>query len=71
VAALAAGCNYFLTKPVSLDWLNSEIIEWGSIKALQMFSDNKPDLLKSVSAGQASLLLAQNIACGSLQVAYA
>lgn len=59
VAALAAGCNDFLTKPVSLDWLNSKIIEWGSIKALQMF-DNRPDFMKSVSAGQA--VQAQNIA---------
>ena len=60
VAALAAGCNDFLTKPVSLDWLNSKIIEWGSIKALQMFADNRPDFIKSVSAGQA--VQAQNIA---------
>ncbi|KAN0140034.1 hypothetical protein V8E53_001930 [Lactarius tabidus] len=60
VAALAAGCNDFLTKPVSLDWLNSKIIEWGSIKALQMFADNRPDFMKSVSAGQA--VQAQNIA---------
>ncbi|KAF8271736.1 hypothetical protein EI94DRAFT_1567749 [Lactarius quietus] len=60
VAALAAGCNDFLTKPVSLDWLNSKIIEWGSIKALQMFADNRPDFMKSVSAGQTAQ--AQNIA---------
>ena len=60
VAALAAGCNDFLTKPVSLDWLNSKIIEWGSIKALQMFADNRPDFMKSVSAGQ--VVQAQNIA---------
>ena len=60
VAALGAGCNDFLTKPVSLDWLNSKIIEWGSIKALQMFADNRPDFMKSVSAGQT--VQAQNIA---------
>ncbi|KAH9045723.1 hypothetical protein EDB85DRAFT_1908105 [Lactarius pseudohatsudake] len=60
VAALAAGCNDFLTKPVSLDWLNSKIIEWGSIKALQMFADDRPDFIKSVSAGQT--VQAQNIA---------
>ncbi|KAH9077491.1 hypothetical protein EDB83DRAFT_2350313 [Lactarius deliciosus] len=60
VAALAAGCNDFLTKPVSLDWLNSKIIEWGSIKALQMFADNRPDFIKSVSAGQT--VQAQNVA---------
>ncbi|KAI0254238.1 hypothetical protein BJV78DRAFT_63080 [Lactifluus subvellereus] len=60
VAALGAGCNDFLTKPVSLEWLNSKIIEWGSIKALQMFADNRPDFVKSVTAGQAAQ--AQNIA---------
>ena len=60
VAALAAGCNDFLTKPVSLEWLNNKIIEWGSIKALQMFADCRPDFVKSVSAGQA--VQAQNIA---------
>ena len=60
VAALAAGCNDFLTKPVSLEWLNNKIIEWGSIKALQMFADSRPDFVKSVSAGQAAQ--AQNIA---------
>ena len=60
VAALAAGCNDFLTKPVSLEWLNSKIIEWGSIKALQMFADCRPDFVKSVSAGQT--VQAQNIA---------
>ncbi|KAG9001225.1 ssk1 response regulator receiver [Tulasnella sp. JGI-2019a] len=39
VEALAAGCNDFLTKPISMDWLNSKIIEWGSIKVLEMFQD--------------------------------
>ncbi|KAF8883424.1 hypothetical protein BD779DRAFT_1539884 [Infundibulicybe gibba] len=43
VAALAAGCNDFLTKPVNLLWLNSKIIEWGSIKALQMWADPRPE----------------------------
>ena len=60
VAALAAGCNDFLTKPVSLEWLNNKIIEWGSIKALQMFADSRPDFVRSVSAGQA--VQAQNVA---------
>lgn len=52
VAALAAGCNDFLTKPVSLEWLNSKIIEWGSIKALQMWADIRPEVVKSISSGQ-------------------
>ena len=52
VAALAAGCNDFLTKPVSLIWLNNKITEWGSIKALQMWGDVRPDVVKSVSSGQ-------------------
>lgn len=39
VEALAAGCNDFLTKPVSMTWLNTKIIEWGSIKVLEMFQD--------------------------------
>lgn len=53
VAALAAGCNDFLTKPVSLLWLNNKIIEWGSIKALQMWADIRPDALVSIQNGQA------------------
>jgi osomolarity two-component system response regulator SSK1 len=60
VAALAAGCNDFLTKPVSLHWLNSKIIEWGSIKALQMWADIRPDVVKSFSNDQAAQ--AQNVA---------
>jgi osomolarity two-component system response regulator SSK1 len=32
VNALAAGCNDFLTKPVSLKWLESKIIEWGCMQ---------------------------------------
>ncbi|WWC69442.1 uncharacterized protein I206_103381 [Kwoniella pini CBS 10737] len=34
VAALAAGCNDFLTKPVSLKWLDKKIVEWGCMQAL-------------------------------------
>ena len=52
VAALAAGCNDFLTKPVSLEWLNSKIIEWGSIKALQMWADIRPEVVKGLTSGQ-------------------
>lgn len=32
VSALAAGCNDFLTKPVSLKWLEKKIVEWGSMQ---------------------------------------
>lgn len=52
VAALAAGCNDFLTKPVSLEWLNNKIIEWGSIKALQMWADLRPEVVKTISTEQ-------------------
>jgi osomolarity two-component system response regulator SSK1 len=52
VAALAAGCNDFLTKPVSLLWLNNKIIEWGSIKALQMWADIRPEAVRSMVSGQ-------------------
>lgn len=34
VAALAAGCNDFLTKPVTLVWLEKKIIEWGEFVRL-------------------------------------
>ncbi|KJA21658.1 hypothetical protein HYPSUDRAFT_140380 [Hypholoma sublateritium FD-334 SS-4] len=54
VAALAAGCNDFLTKPVSLLWLNNKIIEWGSIKALQMWADIRPDAVETMQSGQAA-----------------
>src|ERR1700722_12353224 len=54
VAALAAGCNDFLTKPVSLIWLNNKITEWGSIKALQMWGDVRPEVVKSISTEQAA-----------------
>jgi osomolarity two-component system response regulator SSK1 len=54
VNALAAGCNDFLTKPVSLLWLNNKIIEWGSIKALQMWADIRPEAMRKLSRGQAA-----------------
>lgn len=34
VAALAAGCNDFLNKPVDLRWLERKVIEWGSMQYL-------------------------------------
>jgi len=50
VNALAAGCNDFLTKPVHLHWLDKKIIEWGSIKALQMWAN--PDQSRDIQKGQ-------------------
>ncbi|KAM0746617.1 hypothetical protein T439DRAFT_329724 [Meredithblackwellia eburnea MCA 4105] len=38
VSALAAGCNDFLTKPVSLLWLQQKLLEWGSMAYLSGFS---------------------------------
>ncbi|MCJ1307968.1 ssk1 response regulator receiver [Agyrium rufum] len=32
--ALAAGCNDFLTKPVSFVWLERKVMEWGCMQAL-------------------------------------
>jgi osomolarity two-component system response regulator SSK1 len=46
VVALAAGCNDFLTKPVSLKWLEKKIIEWGCMQAsLLSLSDHENDRL--------------------------
>jgi len=52
VAALAAGCNDFLTKPVTNSWLNDKIIEWGSIKALQMWAELRPEMARNISNDQ-------------------
>jgi CheY-like chemotaxis protein len=41
--ALAAGCNDFLTKPVSLVWLEKKIVEWGSMQALIDFASDVMD----------------------------
>ena len=60
VAALAAGCNNFLTKPVDLLQLYNKIFEWGSIKTLHMLADIRPDAMKSMASGQAAQ--ARNIA---------
>lgn len=34
VAALAAGCNDFLNKPVNMRWLERKVTEWGSMQYL-------------------------------------
>jgi len=44
VAALAAGCNDFLNKPVNLRWLERKVIEWGSMQYLIGFRDINDDL---------------------------
>lgn len=44
VAALAAGCNDFLNKPVNLRWLERKVIEWGSMQYLIGFRDISDDL---------------------------
>jgi CheY-like chemotaxis protein len=41
VNALAAGCNDFLTKPVSLVWLNQKLVEWGSMAYLSGFGTRR------------------------------
>lgn len=52
VEALAAGCNDFLNKPVSLPWLNQKILEWGSMMYL-MYSGLSTDDVRSVQANAA------------------
>ena len=47
VNALAAGCNDFLTKPVSLQWLNQKLVEWGSMAYLSGFSRKRRATLMS------------------------
>ncbi|SPO20804.1 related to SSK1 - two-component signal transducer [Ustilago trichophora] len=51
VEALAAGCNDFLNKPVSLPWLNQKILEWGSMMYL-MYSGLSLDEVHSSSDAQ-------------------
>ncbi|ORY91460.1 hypothetical protein BCR35DRAFT_323290 [Leucosporidium creatinivorum] len=55
VSALAAGCNDFLTKPVSLQWLQQKLLEWGSMAYLSGFSlmrsgNDSPSSAPSISA---------------------
>ena len=40
--ALAAGCNDFLTKPVSFVWLERKTVEWGCMQALIRFKARLP-----------------------------
>jgi osomolarity two-component system response regulator SSK1 len=59
-AALSAGCNDFLSKPVSLPWLNNKIVEWGSMKELQMWADLRPALHRMITERQEAM--AKNVA---------
>jgi osomolarity two-component system, response regulator SSK1 len=55
VNALAAGCNDFLTKPVSLNWLENKIIEWGCMQV--SWSPLFSDLHRSLSSFHNSIPL--------------
>ncbi|KAK4055583.1 Two-component response regulator SSK1p [Microbotryomycetes sp. JL201] len=54
VKALAAGCNDFLTKPVSLPWLQQKLLEWGSMAYLSGFSSPRSDTIPPASDKTAS-----------------
>ncbi|KAK4057909.1 Two-component response regulator SSK1p [Microbotryomycetes sp. JL221] len=54
VKALAAGCNDFLTKPVSLPWLQQKLLEWGSMAYLSGFSSPRSELTSPESGRSAS-----------------
>lgn len=56
VTALAAGCNDFLTKPVSLQWLNQKLVEWGSMAYLSGFSHKR----RNTSASTTPFVLSPN-----------
>ncbi|GAC95676.1 hypothetical protein PHSY_003252 [Pseudozyma hubeiensis SY62] len=51
VEALAAGCNDFLNKPVSLPWLNQKILEWGSMMYLMYSGLSSDDVHLGVHHG--------------------
>ncbi|GAA96746.1 uncharacterized protein L969DRAFT_97095 [Mixia osmundae IAM 14324] len=56
IAALTAGCNDFLTKPVSLPWLQKKLLEWGSMQILSGFSRRmSPEPLKTPGLGFGTL----------------
>ncbi|KAI8647301.1 hypothetical protein BD408DRAFT_408956 [Parasitella parasitica] len=66
-AALAAGCNDFLTKPVSLEWLEKKIMEWGCMQALIDFEGwrkwkRSADSSKSARASTEASKAAESVA---------
>ena len=50
VVALAAGCNDFLTKPVSLKWLEQKIVEWGSMQVCHSPNDEPRSVCSSTGS---------------------
>lgn len=62
VEALAAGCNDFLNKPVSLPWLEKKIIEWGSMQYILLSGagvfDNERRNTRGISRSQGALAAA-------------
>jgi CheY-like chemotaxis protein len=48
VVALAAGCNDFLTKPVSLKWLERKIIEWGCMQVCPQLTSSCQKLISGI-----------------------
>ena len=62
VNALAAGCNDFLTKPVSLQWLNQKIVEWGSMAYLSGFSrKRKGTFMSPITSTMSDAALSQQL----------
>ena len=57
VAMLTAGCNDFITKPLSLKWLQQKLLEWGSMQMLAAFtSATSPASTTSRSASISSVV---------------
>jgi CheY-like chemotaxis protein len=62
VEALAAGCNDFLTKPVSLPWLQQKLLEWGSMAYLSGFGPRRsPPATFDVNANAKASLVASQL----------
>jgi osomolarity two-component system response regulator SSK1 len=53
VAALAAGCNDFLNKPVSHAWLEKKIIEWGSMQYILLAGFDHHGFSQNLGASKA------------------
>ncbi|GAN09399.1 response regulator mcs4 [Mucor ambiguus] len=70
-AALAAGCNDFLTKPVSLEWLEKKIMEWGCMQALIDFEGWRKWKRSAASTKRAKSSNPAAVAEASKQAAFA